>query len=266
MPVGFDNIAATYDDGFVNTITGRMQRNIVWNYLDKCISRNKSLDILELNCGTGEDALWISSKGHNVLATDISEKMVKAAKAKALLKNVGDKLSFTTLDIANPSSYPNDKKFDLIFSNFGGLNCISPGKLVDIMPHIAGLINPGGKFIAVIMPKFCLWEWLYFSFKGRYSDAVRRSGIMPLSVNIEGNTVDTWYFSPSEIANTFSQEFKTINTFPLGFFLPPSYLENYFKKHTGLIGFLNVLEKLVNSISTLSSYSDHFIIEMEVKS
>ncbi len=37
----------------------------------------KGLDILELNCGTGEDAVLFSEKGFNIVATDVSEEMLK---------------------------------------------------------------------------------------------------------------------------------------------------------------------------------------------
>ena len=48
--------------------------NIVWDYLEKTFLDNNKLNILELNCGTGEDALWFAKQGHKVLATDLSEK------------------------------------------------------------------------------------------------------------------------------------------------------------------------------------------------
>jgi ubiquinone/menaquinone biosynthesis C-methylase UbiE len=38
--------------------------------------------ILEVNCGTGEDALWLSAQNYEVTATDISEAMIGVAKAK----------------------------------------------------------------------------------------------------------------------------------------------------------------------------------------
>ena len=265
MPSGFDNIAATYDDGFVNTVTGKMQRKIVWDYLEKYLNGKKRLNILELNCGTGEDAIWLAKKGHKVMATDISESMIKVAMKKAEITG-SNNISFSVLDISNPDIYPSDIKFDLIFSNFGGLNCISPDSFQKVIPKIAGLLKPKGHFITVIMPKFCLWEWLYFTGKGMFSKANRRTGSKPLNVDIAGNNVDTWYYSPSEIANNSNKYFKKIKTLPVGLFLPPSYLDNYFSKHPKFLSLLNSLESMAGSAGFASSYSDHFIIDMEVES
>ena len=119
----FDKIAHNYDDGFSNTVLGKMQRQIVWDYLAKNINIKKSLNILELNCGTGEDALWLASKGHKVVATDISENMIRVAKNKAKSSTFGKNISFSILDISSPDTFPTETKFDIIFSNFGGLCC-----------------------------------------------------------------------------------------------------------------------------------------------
>ncbi len=263
--VGFDNIAPIYDDGFVNTVTGKLQRKIVWNYLEKYLNEKKRLNILELNCGTGEDAIWLAKKGYKVMATDISESMIEVAMKKADITG-SNNISFSILDISNPDTYPSDIKFDLVFSNFGGLNCISPDSFQKVIPEIAGLLKPKGHFIAVIMPKFCLWEWLYFTGKGMFSKANRRAGSKPLNVDIAGNNVDTWYYSPSEIVNISNTYFKKIKTLPVGLFMPPSYLDNYFSKHPKFLGLLNRLEGSFRSLEIAAKYSDHFILDMEVKS
>ena len=39
-------------------------------------------NVLELNCGTGEDAIWMANKVDHIEATDISEKMIQMAQAK----------------------------------------------------------------------------------------------------------------------------------------------------------------------------------------
>ena len=38
--------------------------------------------MLEINCGTGIDADWLAKKGHFVIASDISSKMIEIAKNK----------------------------------------------------------------------------------------------------------------------------------------------------------------------------------------
>ena len=75
----FDTIASIYDDQFTDTRTGYLQRQLVYLHLEKILKQNKPKRILELNCGTGADAIWLTQKGFEVVATDISADMVKVA-------------------------------------------------------------------------------------------------------------------------------------------------------------------------------------------
>ena len=84
----FDIAAQHYDTNFTFSKIGKAQRKMVFRYLNSIINNNNKLSILELNCGTGEDAIHLNKMGHNVVATDISEEMIKTAKAKTHSKNI----------------------------------------------------------------------------------------------------------------------------------------------------------------------------------
>lgn len=265
MPTGFDQIASEYDAGFVDTATGKMQRNIVWEYLTKFLDKKESLRILELNCGTGEDALWLASKGHKVFATDVSVKMLEVAKKKADGSGFGESITFSNLDISKPETYPKNIQFDIVFSNFGGFNCLSPDDFQKVLPAIAKILKPKGRLISVIMPKFCLWETFYFSLKGEFSKVFRRNRADSLAVQIGNKQVETCYYSPSQIYGLSQAAFRIIRKRPVGFALPPSYLETYFAKHPKSLHFLNRMEKLFGNFSFATRFSDHYIIDLEVQ-
>ena len=78
--------------------------------------------------------------------------------------------------------------------------------------------------------------------------------------NVEGVKVKTWYYSPSQIKD-FLKDFKFVKSRPIGFFVPPSYLENFFTKRSGLFRLLALLDQLVGQMAFLANYSDHFYIE-----
>ncbi len=67
-----------------------------------------------------------------------------------------------------------DKQYDLIFSNFGGLNCLSPRELNNFMSTALNLLAPKGFLIAVIMGRKTLWERFYFWIKKDYQESKRR--------------------------------------------------------------------------------------------
>src|SRR5258708_16919977 len=76
----FDQLAADYDQRFTYSIIGRAQRNAVWKILTKTFRANDN--ILELNCGTGEDAIFLAGNGISVFACDASREMIARAQQR----------------------------------------------------------------------------------------------------------------------------------------------------------------------------------------
>src|SRR5271157_853516 len=118
----FDNIADKYDSLFTRSATGRAQREIVWNYLRKRIS--PGMDVLEINCGTGEDALFLSKSGCSVLATDASAAMIDQCLNKIQNDTLYPVPEFHHASFSELVPLVGEHKFDLVFSDFSGLNCL----------------------------------------------------------------------------------------------------------------------------------------------
>ena len=57
----WDGTADTYDQVFPETLVGKAQRNAVWRELDRAFQSGQR--VLELNCGTGIDAVHLASRG-----------------------------------------------------------------------------------------------------------------------------------------------------------------------------------------------------------
>lgn len=261
----FDHIATNYDSLFTNSAIGQLQRAHVWNYIEKVIPELKGFDMLELNCGTGEDAVLFGDRGFSIVATDISEEMLKVTQQKVRQYSMQHRISSQYLDLDSFDETSFNKKFDLIFSNFGGLNCINPESLRNLLSKIPTALKPGGRFIGVIMPKVCVWEQLYFLAKFSPSKAFRRMTDREVVVNLNGVYMATWYYSPSQVIDWGAEHFSVVCRKPVGIALPPSYLENFFMKRPKLLTMLNKLERRFNSFSSLSSLSDHFLIDLQLK-
>ena len=242
MGVPFDHIASSYDSSFTRTPIGQLQRKQVWNYLEKITTELNGLDILELNCGTGEDAVLFSEKGFNIVATDVSVEMLKVTQEKVQQYSMQHKISSHYLDLDSFDHTLFEKKFDLVFSNFGGLNCINPESLKKLFDKIPAILSPEGRFVAVIMPRFCLWESIYFSLKFKFRDIFRRWTKKSVNAELQGAFVKTWYYSPSQV-KSWAAEFSPVSLKPIGFALPPSYLQKFFSKRKKFLGKLNNLEK-----------------------
>jgi ubiquinone/menaquinone biosynthesis C-methylase UbiE len=264
MGVPFDHIASSYDSSFTRAPIGQLQRKQVWNYLEKITTQLPGLDILELNCGTGEDAVLFSEKGFNIVATDVSEEMLKVTQEKVQQYSMQHKISSHYLDLDSFDDTLFQKKFDLVFSNFGGLNCINPESLQKLFDKIPAVLSPDGRFVAVIMPKFCLWESVYFFLKFQFKNIFRRWTKKSIDAGLPGAVVKTWYYSPSQI-KSWAPKFSAVKSKPIGLALPPSYLQTFFSKHKHFLARLNSLEKKLNSWSLFSGMADHYLIDLKLK-
>ena len=265
METVFDRIAEEYDSTFTDSYIGKAQRGVVWSYVDNFLKDKKELNILELNCGTGEDAIHFARMGHNVLATDQSIAMLEITRRKVESEKLNNKINIRQLDILQLSEQEFKQKFDLIFSDFGGLNCINRNNLVNLSETIKQNLTTSGRLIFVIMSNCCAWESLYYLLKLKFKESRRRKIKSGVQASLNGDQILTYYYSPKEVKNIFNKNFNIISTRPVGLFIPPSYLEKFFKGKTKMFNILRRLENIIHKSSSFSSFSDHFIADFSVK-
>ncbi|MBK7389464.1 MAG: radical SAM protein [Bacteroidetes bacterium] len=254
----FDVMASNYDSDFTFTQTGELQRNRVHAYLLKEAPPAIFKNVLEVNCGTGYDAFWMVDKGYHVLATDASAQMIAKCQQK---KTAQHRVEFIQTPFQELQKMETGK-YDVIFSNFGGLNCAQPNDLKKMAAEFHRLLRPGGKLIAVIMGRKCIIERLYFLFKNDTAKRNRRKSFHPVKANVAGEMIDIWYYSPKEFAYYMAPFFELSAYKPIGLFLPPSYLDKNLKKIPGVLPILNQLEKLSTIHSGWSDYADHYLIDL----
>ena len=117
----FNKQAAVFDKIYsANTII-RYKRKRVRDHVEQYIKANSK--ILELNAGTGEDAIYFAQQGHFVHATDISDEMQNQLSEKIKQAQLENKISCELRSFTDLENLNNKGPYDLIFSNFAGLNC-----------------------------------------------------------------------------------------------------------------------------------------------
>jgi ubiquinone/menaquinone biosynthesis C-methylase UbiE len=253
----FDAIASDYDHSFTDTSTGRLQRQVVYQCLLSVLPQNGR--VLEINCGTGEDAVWLARNGCQVVATDISEKMVQVAAKKVAEAGLSDRVQVSIADASDLEKSSIAGQFDLIFSNFGGLNCLSPAQIRTFSAAAKKRLKPTGRLVLVVMGRFCWWESLYFLLKGNRKAAFRRRSKCAVPARLDDQTtVDTWYYSPQELAKLMP-EFQSLRTEAVGFWLPPSYLDPFFSRFPRVLQLLNWLERRSRG-AVFAGGADHFLV------
>jgi ubiquinone/menaquinone biosynthesis C-methylase UbiE len=217
--------------------------------------------ILELNSGTGEDALFFAQKGYKVHATDIStgmqQELVRKVENAGMREQVSNELcSYTNLDQLKDKG-----PYDLIFSNFAGLNCTS--ELDRVLASFDSLLKPSGMVTLVILPKFCLWEMLLL-FKGKFRTAFRRlSGAKGAKAHIEGTYFRCWYYNPPYIIKQLKAKFDLLHIEGLCTIVPPSYIEGFAEKHPAAYKFLKNKEDKLKARWPWKYIGDYYIISLK---
>ncbi len=124
--------------------------------------------------------------------------------------------------------------------------------------RLPDILNPGGRFVGVIMPKFCVWETMFFLYKLQFRQAFRRRTSKAVMANLHGVSLKTWYYSPADIEERAARKFNTVGLKPVGIALPPSYLESFFRSRQELAASFEYFgEKNVGSAG-FCSYSGSF--------
>jgi ubiquinone/menaquinone biosynthesis C-methylase UbiE len=257
----FDQQAPLFDDQYGGDTIIQYKRKRVRDHILSHIKPGSTL--LELNAGTGEDAIFFARSGHTVHATDISaamqERLIEKSASNELQVNLSNELcSYTELH-----KLQNRGPYDLIFSNFAGLNCTH--ELPKVLRSFDGLLKPGGLVTLVILPKFCLWETLLM-LRGKFKTAFRRfSGSRGTRAHIEGKYFRCWYYNPSFVIKHLNVSFEPVAIEGLCTLVPPSYLQGFAEKHPRLYRTLVQKENEWKCTWPWRCMGDYYIITLKKK-
>lgn len=112
--------------------------------IKKYCRKGSRIRVLDLACGTGRHAIELAKMGYEVDASDISAKMINAARENARL----NKLKITFHQEAFQTAGRINKKFDVVISMFSAINYLTSYKdLLGSLKNIHGLLESDGIFI-----------------------------------------------------------------------------------------------------------------------
>jgi SAM-dependent methyltransferase len=248
----FDQLARSYDREFGGTL-GRLYRRAVWRWLDRAFRPGEH--VLELSCGTGEDAVHLAAGGVRVLATDPSAGMLAVAREKVPADAAVDlrELSIEELDrLVEERPEP----FQGGFCNFGGLNFVE--NLQAASANLGRLLGPHAPLILCVVGRWVPWEWIWFlghGHPGRAFRRVPRGGALWKGVRV-------WYHTPRQVARAFAGEFRVIRTAGLGVLVPPPYAEQWAHRHGRLVALLDRWERRAEEWPLMDMLGDHFLMEL----
>jgi SAM-dependent methyltransferase len=252
----FDRVAGSYDDLFTRTAIGRAQRNQVWQRLLAMFADGER--ILELNCGTGEDARFLGKRGRRIVACDGSAAMVEIAAARTQVEANGADITFHQLANEDLETLTQQEHFDGVYSNFSGLNCVTD--LQPVARNLGTLVKPGGKLLLCLWSRVCAGEIFWYLLHGQIRKAFRRlSG--KASARIGEATFNVSYPTVRQIQRDFAPWFVLGRRSAIGLFVPPSYAEEWAKKHEAALRCLKRLDRAFAEWPVLRHLGDHVLLE-----
>jgi SAM-dependent methyltransferase len=266
----FDAVAPVYDRTFTWSLIGRAQREITTRALDRLFRPGQR--ILELNCGTGVDAVHLASRGIEVLACDISSRMIEEARQRAAEALHGSlsrsKATFRVLateDIGMLRQEGLAGHFDGAFSSFAGLNCVED--LSAVAGNLETLLRPGARVLLCLFGRFCLWEMLWYLGRAMPAKAFRRLRVGgAIGQVIEGVTVNVHYPSVRDLTRMFAPQFRLKRWKGVGVAIPPTYLDELAQRFPRLLGGLAHLDPWLAWCPLLRATGDHVLLTFERRS
>ena len=254
----FDVLADTYDEVFTRSLIGQAQRAQVWRVLERAFSHGQH--VLEINCGTGEDALFLARRGLSVLACDSSPRMIAVAQSRKAIEAPSAAIEFRLLPTEQLNQLSREQ-FDGAFSNFGGLNCVED--LGSVAADLANLLKPGAPLILCLANRVCAWEMLWYGVHGNKQKAFRRLRPAGVVARLGSARVHVWYPSIGELARKFAPWFRLRSYRGVGVFVPPSYLEHWARRHTSFLRICERLDGVIAPWRVLRNCGDHVLLHFE---
>jgi ubiquinone/menaquinone biosynthesis C-methylase UbiE len=254
----FDQMAREYDGVFTNSMIGRAQRDAVWSVLTRIFHSGDH--ILEINCGTGEDALFLARNSISVIACDASEQMIRVASNRLHTETPAAPIQFKFLPTERLRELQDVNRFDGAFSNFSGLNCIAD--LKQTADDLGSLLSPGASLLICLSTRFCLWEMLWFVLHGDFRKAFRRCSGHAIA-KVGEFTVDVYYPTVHKLQTFLSTSFVLRSCTGVGVTVPPSYVEAWIRNHPKLLRIFRTIDKAISSYPGFRVLGDHVLLHFE---
>ncbi len=260
----FDQAAKTYDMTFGPPSGSRPGSPLLCWLRDEHLAHVRELvkqggALLDLGCGTGEEALQLVQDGYSVLGIDISAGMVWQAQAKAASLGLRRGVIFRALPAGKIGDLDERGPFHGAYASLGTLN--SEPDLEGVARGLHALLEPGAPFIATVMSRHCLFERLrWLRSLGGTSVLDRPATWTEGRAGATGVTVPVCFYTPDEFAAAMSPYFavESVMAFPL--WLPPVHLQELYREREAAYKQLETRERRTRAWRVMRGRGDHFLM------
>jgi ubiquinone/menaquinone biosynthesis C-methylase UbiE len=216
--------------------------------------------LLEIGCGTGDEALELAKRGCEVVAIDPSEEMLRLARKKASRESFGHRVTFFegyARDIGPLLSEFDDASFHGAYSSFA---LSYERDLEGVRDGLAHLLKPGGPLLMALMNRLCATEFLiataalHPSLAGRRLSTVIAHKVGAVSTEVFGRTVD-------EVKRVFAGFFDPQEVRALPAALPPPYMNRIAQRFPSIMDMLEKVDPAVATLPFVRGLGDHTLFK-----
>ncbi len=227
----FDTAAPIFDSRDRNPIAVWTRRtNLTW--LQAIFPPGTHL--IELGCGTGDDAVSLAAEGRWVFAVDLSERMVEASRRRVHEAGLEDRVAVVrgrSVDIEELLKDSPWERFDGAYASF---SLFTEDDLRPIAKALYAVLPAGATFVCTLGNRLVMSEFALYSALLRPRKALWRLR-QPMEHNVYGERVRVHGYFPAEARKAFSGYFDLRAFAGLPSVLPPVYLGSRFSRMPALL-------------------------------
>lgn len=250
----WDQTAETYDQVFPETLVGRAQRGAVWKQLEQAFQSGQR--VLELNCGTGIDAVHLAEREIRVLACDLSPRMIEVGVRRSVAHAVAQLTDFRAIANEEIAQLIPEGPFDGAFSNFSGLNHVED--LPRAARDLGQLVRPGAPVLICMVGRIAPWEVIWQLAHRNPKMAVRR-----LRPKLETPKMKAYYPSVRSIARAFKPNFRLLHWQGIGIAVPPTCMERWAQKFPTLLKGAVYADRWLTHFPVVRGFGDSVLLHFE---
>jgi len=256
--LAYDELAPRYDRVPLENRINRLMRSVSLAHLRAAFPPGSR--VLEIGCGTGEEALALADRGVDVVAFDASEEMLRIARSKAEDRNLADRVQFRWGHARDLLSLGESlgESFD------GGYASFSLAYEPDLAPVAEGLhavLRDDARFLASVPSRFCLVEFVLAVGTGHPAFSGRR--LFPWhNHKVGARTVPIRTYTPRAFAEAMGPHFTLAGVEALPAIVPPPYMNRMYERFDGLAQALERADAGLRTRFPFRSLGDHFLAEL----
>lgn len=256
LETAFDGVAEDYDRHIFGNPMNLWLRDVSVRVLKELFRPGEM--VLEIGCGTGTETLNLAASGVNVLASDISTKMLNVLRAKAdkagLSENV-TAIHSRPYQLAEKIRGMGYSHIDGAYSTYGAIN--TDPRLPALFQDLHDLLRTDGLFVAGVWNKYCMYEIVGYLLRMRPSMSIARLR-NPVPVGKSRFCVSTYSYSVDSLSRLLQRYFRLKTVYGVEIFLPASNLTRYLPPEP-LLSVIKKIDLVLGKSFPWNRLGDHFL-------